>query len=110
MLKQLIFEWELGKEVVYLSISQYGNGNIYVGLAPNFCDITVNLCYLDEPYTGYIDVNNVKELPEFLRKYGIAEDTGKTMQSGFVTYPLYKFNREKLREYNSNELRIYEEG
>lgn len=106
MAKYLDFEWELGKEKVYIIISQYMNGNIYVGLGPNFCDITVNVSKLHH-WEGCIDVPNVSELPKFLIENGIATDTGRTLKSGFNTYPIFKFSRSKLQELNRKELQIY---
>lgn len=104
--KYLDFEWELGKEKVYVTISQYQNGNIYVGLGPNFCDITVNIKKLNH-WEGTIDTPNVPELSDFLENNGIAVDTLKRVQNGFNTYPVYKFSRSRLQELNKKELQIY---
>jgi hypothetical protein len=108
-MRYLEFKWELGTERVYISISQYMNGNLYVGLGPDFCDVTINISKLDD-FEGCIDIPNVKELPSFLNEYGIAVDTGRTIQSGFNTYPIYKFNKKKLMELNKKELQIYLDG
>lgn len=106
MAKYLTFKWELGEEKVYVTISQYQNGNIYIGLGPNFCDITVNIKALHH-WEGCVDIPNVPQLASFLKENGIAIDTGKTLKSGFNTYPIYKFSRSKLQELNKKELQIY---
>jgi hypothetical protein len=108
-MKYLEFKWELGTERVYISISQYMNGNLYVGLGPDFCDVTINISKLDD-FEGCIDIPNVKELSSFLIENGIATDTGRTIQCGFNTYPIFKFNEKKLKELNSKELQIYLDG
>ena len=106
MAKYLDFEWEFGTEKVYVTISQYGNGNIYVGLGPCFCDITVNITKLDK-WEGAIDTPNVKELEEFLLKNGIAIKTKETVKNGFNTYPVFRFSKSKLQQLNRKELQIY---
>lgn len=106
MAKYLNFKWELGEEKVYITISQYQNGNIYVGLGPNFCDITVNVIPLHH-WEGAVDTPNLKELKDFLIKNGIAKDTGRTISSGFNVYPIFKFSKSKLLELNKKELQIY---
>ena len=106
MAKYLDFKWELGEEKVYITISQYQNGNIYLGLGPDFCDITVNICPLHH-WEGAVDTPNLKELKDFLIKNGIAKDTGMTISSGFNVYPIFKFSKSKLLELNKKELQIY---
>ena len=59
---------------------------------------TVYLGEVPKDY-AYIDVNNFPEIVEVIERLGVAEHTGIYTKSGFVEYPLYKFNREKLSEY-----------
>ena len=106
MAKYLDFEWELGKEKVYITISQYYNGNIFVGLGPDFADVTVNVKKLHH-WEGAVDTPNLKELEEFLIKNQIAINTGRTIKSGYNTYPIFKFSRKRLSELNKKELQIY---
>lgn len=106
MAKYLDFKWELGEEKVYITISQYMNGNIFVGLGPNFADVTKNIIPLNH-WEGAIDTPNLSELRDFLINNGIATDTGRTVKSGFNTYPIFKFSRRKLQELNKKELQIY---
>lgn len=69
-----------------------------VGIGEEFY-LTVNLREpAPAPNMAYIDVNNMGDkAAAFLEKYGFARNTGKTKKSGFVTYPLYEFDLQKLR-------------
>lgn len=69
-----------------------------VGIGKEFY-LTVNLRKpAPAPNMAYIDVNNMGDKAAvFLEKYGFARNTGKTKKSGFVTYPLYEFDLQKLR-------------
>lgn len=75
-------------------------------------NLTVNLADNNEllpKYHAYIDVNNMPEAADVLSKSGLAMPTGDVRQSGFVTYPLYEFNKDVLAEYvPEKELEIYE--
>lgn len=60
-----------------------------------FATITVHLDESSgqEKNKAFLDTNNCPWAEEFLRDNGIAEPVdGVTGQSGFCTYPLYKFN------------------
>ncbi len=64
-------------------------------LGVTFATITVNLSDPTQDDThAFLDTNNCPWVEEFLRDNGIAEPAygGLKMQSGFCTYPLYKFN------------------
>lgn len=69
-----------------------------VGMGEEFY-LTVNLREpAPAPNMAYIDVNNLgNKAAAFLEKYGFARNTGKKKKSGFVTYPLYEFDLQKLR-------------
>lgn len=75
-------------------------------------NLTVNLADNNEllpRYHAYIDVNNMPEAADVLSESGLAMPTGDVRQSGFVTYPLYEFNKDVLAEYvPEKELEIYE--
>lgn len=77
-------------------------------------NLTVNLSDGFEvlpKYHAYIDVNNMPEAAGVLSESGLAMPTGDMRQSGFVTYPLYKFDKDVLAEYvSSEELKSYEES
>ena len=75
-------------------------------------NLTVNLADNNEllpKYHAYIDVNNMPEAADVLSESGLAMPTGDVRRSGFVTYPLYEFNKDVLAEYvPAEELVIYE--
>lgn len=49
---------------------------------------------------AFIDVNNADHsLLQFLEEQNFITPTGVTMPSGFVVYPLYRLNLEKIEEY-----------
>lgn len=48
---------------------------------------------------AFVDINNNPGIEKFLIKNKIAINTGITFTSGYVSYPLYRFNLNKLEEY-----------
>ena len=68
------------------------------GYEEPYCDITVNIIPLKENQ-GCIDINNAPWLIDWIEETGIAKDTGGKVSSGYVTYPIYKFDLEKLEMY-----------
>lgn len=82
-------------------------GNTYVGISCKendciepYCDLTVNLDMQLGKGLAFIDVSNAdKRLLRFLEKQGFITPTGVTMPSGFVVYPLYRLNLDKIEEY-----------
>ena len=66
--------------------------------------LTVNLAdplgYLDtEPWCfGYLDINNWPGIKWVLRDADWCRRTGHGRQSGFVEYPLYEFDIDKIEE------------
>lgn len=53
--------------------------------------------------TSYLDVNNAPWSIGLVTELGIAKPLKRVTRSGFVIYPLYKFDLEKLDEYTSKE-------
>lgn len=100
-----------------LQISRYLNtGGIYVGLftmEENFPepygDITVNLGTVPD-YCGFLDVNNLPGIAEFVEKNDLARPLNILLPSGFCCYPLYEFNKEKLRELCPEGMKEYEQA
>ena len=82
-------------------------GNTYVGIHSKknayiepFCNLTVNLDMQLGKGLAFIDVNNAdRDLLLFLEKQGFITPTGVTMPSGYVVYPLYRLNLDKIEEY-----------
>lgn len=86
-------------------VSQYMNGNMAILLqdkdtGEGYDYLTVNLEDLPTGY-AYIDVNNMKGADKMAEEFEIAKPVGYCLQSGWVTYPLYCFDLEKLKEYSS---------
>ena len=98
-----------GTQSVAIQTSHYvDNGNLAISLSYvdedgdelPFTVLTVNL----EPlpgYYGYVDTNNNPGAIEFIEKNGIGEFTGRYGYSGYCSYPLYKFDKEKISEYST---------
>ena len=91
-------------------------GNMYIGLIEreedgypeHYDDLTKNLDEELPPYHAYVDTNNLPGAGEMIMKAGLGEPTGKYSVSGFCTYPLYRFHKEKLQEYCPEGVAIYE--
>lgn len=89
--------------------SYYNNGNLALflqdwssGEPEPWGDLTVNLGFSLDQDCAFVDVNNLgREILPWLEKEGLATPTGRTRQSGFVTYPEYRFNGEKLAKLDS---------
>ena len=77
---------------------------------PEYANLTVNLPgrtsgepeFIGIKCSAYMDVNHWKNecealLSEEFEGEPIARDTGFTLQSGFVTYPLYQFNEKWIK-------------
>lgn len=64
-----------------------------------FTDLTVNLNIDDEldPDCAFLHVNHVpKDLMDLMNKENVFSYTGKTVKSGFVTYPECRFDKKWL--------------
>lgn len=48
------------------------------------------------PDESYVDVNNFPDVLEFIRNNHLGKRTGKEMQSGYVVYPVVKFDLDRL--------------
>ena len=83
------------------------NDNLAVVLEnKNFEDVlTVNLAEKPtDKQCAFIDTNNVKYAENFLQENKIAQPTGRYTMSGFCTYPEYRFDMSKLKNYeNEND-------
>ena len=91
---------------VYLEPSLYCH-NQRIAIAMKFSDpsegelygiITKNL--VDAPISAhncaYLDTNNMAGIDTWLQRNNYGELTGKTAQSGFCTYPEFRFKEELL--------------
>ena len=63
--------------------------------------LTVNLAESPtDNQCAFIDTNNVKYAEKFLQDNKIAQPTGRYAMSGFCTYPEYRFDMSKLKDYD----------
>ena len=63
--------------------------------------LTVNLGDQLIPGCGYVDVNNLGEdIMEWIERNELGMDTGIRERTVFVTYPLYEFDMDKIKEYS----------
>ena len=79
----LSLSWELGVED---------------GEPEPWATLTVNLPGQRQKDHAFIDTNADSEFPTWLIRHGLAIPTGRTMQSGFCTYPEYRFRANRLQE------------
>lgn len=117
MEKELKLTTQYGEQKeVKFEISRYLSNNcIYIGLLTKeedgfepYGNVTVNMRGKVPDYCGYVDTNSMPELEEFLVHYGIGTFTGLTQQSGFCTYPLYRFDADTLRNLCPKGMAEYE--
>ena len=95
--------------------SYYNNGNLALllqdwnnGEPEPWGDLTVNLGISLDQDCAFVDVNNLgQEILPWLENEGLAKPTGRTQQSGFVSYPEYRFNREKLAKLDPEGYQSY---
>ena len=98
-----------GKQEVELALSAYRHtDNLYVGLngvEPDggtfrFTSLTVNIPSADslEPLCSAIDIEHLGQLDamNFLSESGLANHTGRYLPSGYMMFPVYEFDAEKL--------------
>ena len=62
-----------------------------------FCTITKNIVPLPFGFAA-VDVNNCPFAQDFIVENGLGELIGMEVESGFVSYPIYKFNLDLLEE------------
>ena len=92
-------------EAIQLQVTSYLNGNLAIqmvtwesGDPEPWATLTVNLPGQRQKDHAFIDTNADSEFPTWLIRHGLAIPTGRTMQSGFCTYPEYRFRANRLQE------------
>ena len=98
-----------------LDIRTYSNGNLALAMHIHTDDgwepwniLTVNLGFLLEKDTAYIDTNNNGEsVLAWIIRNKLAVPTGKTARSGYCTYPQYRFRESALREIDPDRKKKY---
>ncbi|MBR1741554.1 MAG: DUF4313 domain-containing protein [Lachnospiraceae bacterium] len=97
---------------VFLEVGEYqADGSpaveLYTGDGELITVITV--CLMDlflEAGESYVDTNNCPWALDFIKEYSLGEPTGRTRKSGFCTYPLVRFDMEKLKEFAFPETKM----
>ena len=81
----------------------YANGNLALELITDeeeaFATLTVNLVESNmwaDGKTAFVDTNNCPFAEDFIAENGLGYYMGYTARSGFCTYPLYRFDLEKI--------------
>ena len=115
----LLYKPHYGKPVkMNLQVLSYdNNASLYVGLVrywggEEYCDITVNVSGsgLLPPYCACVKNYAENEgIERFIVENGLAKPTGQTIRSGFVTIPVYQFDKERLAALSVNGVVVYEE-
>lgn len=88
------------REVILEYTNYFNNNNLAVMMTINTGDLYAVITKNIEPLShneACIDTNNLPDIETFLLHNNIAEPTGKSLQSGFCTYPIYKFKYNNLR-------------
>ena len=114
----LEFKTDFGNvELVELEAGACRNdGSLYVALTAvgdgypePYGNVTVNLGRKIPPYCAFVDTNNMPEAEDFLTDNGLASFTGLVQESGYCTYPLYRFKVERLRRLCPGGMAAYEQ-
>ena len=83
---------------LYMSLQERCDGE----LEP-YADMTVNLQgFPCEKNCAFVDTNNFAMAESLIKEYKLGKPTGRIGQSGYCTYPEYKFNMDEVRKYCVN--------
>lgn len=83
------------------------NNNLYIGLEEYdeeyefwdpYCDVTVNIRTLPFLESAINIEFGGQEKIDFLTRNGFGELTDKKLRSGFLEFPVFRFNAQKLKE------------
>lgn len=89
------------KKVTLVASTYANNNNLHVGLESDgepYASVTVNLIPLTDPYSAYVNTNNLPNIENFLTENNIADYLGQNMGSGYCIYPLFRFNSDIINE------------
>lgn len=88
-------------QLVLTKNAYINNKNLYLGLFAlgegPFSNITVNIDKLPANQAA-VDVNNCPWAEDFITENKLGVNTGKTLRSGFCTYPVYEFDMKLIDE------------
>lgn len=97
-------------QITFNTDTYANNGNLYIGMdcwedigngeyPEPYGDLTVNLGYKCAPGCAFIDTNNNPGIMEWLIANNLGEPTGRIAQSGFCTYPEFRFYVGEVQKY-----------
>lgn len=78
-----------------ISLMQEG-GSCFAHLTVNLIDALEGIATLPDD-CAFVDVNNAPWAEKFIQENNLGIHLGMYVQSGYVSYPLYKFNLDKLK-------------
>lgn len=93
-------------EHAYLRIGRYqADSALFIEIDDKYEGgiVRLTVCLGDDslaPDESYVDVNNFPDVLEFIKNNRLGLPTGKTRKSGFVTYPVVKFDMERLLQFD----------
>ena len=73
----------------------------------HFADVTVNVGALPYLQSAIDTNNNGDKILDFLQKNGFGSPTGRMIRSGFCSFPVFKFNPDKLMEILPQQFKEY---
>lgn len=101
-------------------INMYANNdNLYVGFDyfdneyecwDPYCDATVNIIPLAYLEAAIDTNNNGMRMLDFLESAGFGKRTPFTVSSGFCTFPIFKFNEDRIREIDPVKFAEYQKA
>lgn len=102
---------------ITLAMNRYiENDNLYLAMGAfdedlqgldHFADITVNVGALPYLQSAIDTNNNGDKIMDFLQENGFGTPTGRTIRSGFCSFPVFKFNPDKLMEILPQQFKEY---
>ena len=102
----MLYKTEFGNYNVKVIRSTYRNNNrLAIRLMDRQDDapvsvLTVNLVdeAIESDNLAFVDTNNNPNILEFIKENALGEFTGRYGRSGYCTYPLYRFDLDKLEQ------------
>lgn len=60
----------------------------------------------DKKFAAFVDTNNVPDAENFIKLYHLGRFTGFYGPSGWMSYPMYIFDKELLSEYDPDGMKL----
>ena len=112
----LELEWDGKKVPLELQVRAYYCGGALAlmladwtsGEPEPWADLTVNLGGPGKKDCAFVDVNKLgQDILPWIKRNGLGSPTGRSQRSGFVVYPEYRFDSERLKELDDEGYRVY---